>query len=442
MKIQLSDHFTCGRLLRFTLPSVIMMVFTSIYGVVDGLFVSNIVGKTPFAAVNLTMPFLMILGGVGFMVGTGGSALVARTLGEGDKPRANRYFSMLILFTVISGVAVSALGAAVLRPVLLLMGATDELLDDCLLYGRINLAFNTAFMLQNVFQSLLITAEKPKLGLAFTVAAGVTNMALDALFIGVLRWGVAGAALATGVSQCVGGVLPLAYFLRPNGSLLRLTSARMEARPLLKACANGSSEMMSNISSSIVGMVYNLQLLALAGENGVAAYGVLMYVQFIFVAMFIGYAIGSAPVVSFHYGAGHSGELRGLKRRSLAIMTAAGGVMALLAQLMADPVARVFVGYDAELLAMTSRAFRLFALSFLLAGVNIFLSSFFTALNNGAISAAISFLRTLVFQLFFVFALPALLGLDGIWLAAVAAEIAAAALSLAFLAANRKKYRY
>ena len=424
------------------LPSIVMMIFTSIYGMVDGLFVSNFVGKTAFAAINLVMPFIMILGGVGFMIGTGGSALVAKTLGQQEPEDANRYFSMMIILTVLSGAVLTAIGLIFMRPISYLLGATDAMIDDCVRYGRTVLAFVIAFMLQNVFQSFLITAEKPRLGLLATVAAGVTNMALDALFIAGFKWGVVGAAVATGLSQCVGGVLPLIYFLRPNSSRLRLVKTRLELRPILKACGNGSSELMSNISGSLVSMLYNFQLLAYAGENGVAAYGVLMYVQFIFVAIFVGYAIGSAPIVGYHYGAENHAELRNMLTKSIRLMSAGGVLLTVLAIALAAPLARIFVGYDAELFEMTRHAFCLFAFSFLMAGFNIFTSSFFTALNNGAISAAISFLRTLVFQTLCVLLLPALFGLDGIWWAMTVAEVFALGLSILFLATQRRRYHY
>ena len=440
--IRLSDHFSYSKLLRFTLPSIVMMVFTSIYGVVDGLFVSNFVGKTAFASVNLVMPFVMILGGMGFMLGTGGTALVSKILGEGDPDSANRTFSMMVLFTLALGAVLSAAGIVFMRPVSRFLGATDAMMDDCVLYGRIVTGFTFAFMLQNVFQSFFIAAEKPKLGLKVTVAAGLTNMVLDALFIAVFKWGVAGAAFATGLSQCVGGVLPLVYFLRPNSSLLRLSPTRLRLRPILAACGNGSSELMSNISSSLVSMVYNLQLLRLAGEDGVSAYGVLMYVQFIFISIYIGYSIGCAPVVSYHYGAQNHGELKNLLGKSVLLMGITGVALTALAMALADPLARLFVGYDAELFALTSHAFRLFAWSFLLAGFNIFASGFFTALNNGAVSAAISFLRTLVFQAGSVVVLPILLGVDGIWWAITSAEIFAFIISGVFLVLKRNKYHY
>ena len=358
--IRLSDHFTYGKLLRFTLPSICMMVFTSIYGVVDGLFVSNFVGKTPFAAVNLVMPFVMILGGMGFMIGTGGTALVSKLLGEGKQEEAHRTFSMLVLFTLLLGAVLSAVGILTMPAVSRLLGASDAMMADCILYGRIVTGFTFAFMLQNVFQSFFIAAEKPRLGLFVTVAAGITNMVLDALFIAVFDWGVAGAAIATGLSQCVGGVLPLIYFLRPNTSLLRLRPAALRLRPILQSCGNGSSELMSNISSSLVGMLYNFQLMRLIGEDGVSAYGVLMYVQFIFVAIFIGYSIGSAPVVSFHYGAQHHSELKNLLRKSALLMAIGGVTLTVLARVLAAPLSRLFVGYDASLYALTTHAFRLF----------------------------------------------------------------------------------
>ena len=440
--IRLSDHFSYAKLLRFTLPSICMMVFTSIYGVVDGLFVSNFAGKTPFAAINLVMPFIMILGGMGFMIGTGGTALVSKLLGEGKKDEAHSTFSMMVLFTLLLGLVLSAVGFLTMRPVSYFLGATDAMIDDCVLYGRIVTGFTFAFMLQNVFQSFFIAAEKPRLGLIVTVAAGVTNMVLDALFIAVFDWGVAGAAIATGLSQCVGGVLPLIYFLRPNDSLLRMRPTALRLRPILQACGNGSSELMSNISSSLVGMLYNFQLMRLIGADGVSAYGVLMYVQFIFVAIFIGYSIGSAPVVSFHFGAQNHDELKSLLRKSVLLMSSGGVLLTVAARLLATLLAHLFVGYDAVLFDLTTHAFRLFSWSFLLAGFNIFTSGFFTALNNGAISAAISFLRTLVFQTASVLILPLLLGVDGIWWAITVAEIFAFLISLLFLFLKRNKYHY
>ena len=441
-QIQLSDHFTYQKLLRFVLPSIVMMVFTSIYGVVDGLFVSNFAGKTPFAAINLVMPFIMVLGGIGFMIGTGGTALVSKVLGEGEPEKAKRYFTMMILFTLLVGAVLTVFGVTMMEKVARFFGATDEMLHDCVLYGRIVISFTAAFMLQNVFQSFLIAAEKPKLGLIATVAAGVTNMALDALFIAGFHWGVAGAAIATGLSQCVGGLFPLIYFLRPNSSKLRLVRTKLELRPILNACGNGSSELMSNISSSIVSMIYNFQLLKYIGEDGISAYGVLMYVQFVFIAIDFGYSIGCAPIVGFHFGAQNHTELKNMLGKSVKLMCGAGVVMAVLAQVLAAPLARLFVGYDEVLYRLTCHAFRLFSVAFLFAGFNIFASSFFTALNNGLISAVISFLRTLVLQTSSVILLPLIFGVDGIWYAITAAEIFATTISVIFLFAKRKKYHY
>ncbi len=440
--ISLSDHFTYKKLLRFTLPSIIMMVFTSIYGVVDGLFVSNFAGKTSFAAINLVMPFIMILGGIGFMIGTGGTALVSKVLGEGDREKANRYFSMMIMLTAILGVILTVIGIVFMRPVAYFLRATDEMIDDCVIYGRIVIGFTVSFMLQNVFQSFLIAAEKPKLGLIATVAAGVTNMILDALFIAVFKWGVAGAAIATGISQCVGGIFPFIYFIRPNTSLLRLVKTKLEFRPLINACANGSSELMSNISSSLVSMLYNWQLMNYIGEDGVSAYGVLMYVQFIFIAIYVGYAIGCAPIVGYHYGAQNDSELKNMLKKSTILMGGSGIVLTALAMALSAPLSKIFVGYDEGLYNLTMHAFKLFSFSFLLAGFNIFVSSFFTALNNGGISATVSFLRTLVFQTASVIILPLFLDIDGIWWAITVAEVFAFIISLTFLIAKRKKYRY
>lgn len=442
MKIQLSDHFTYQKLLRFCFPSMVMMIFTSIYGVVDGLFVSNFVGKTSFAALNLIFPFLMILGGLGFMIGTGGSALVAKVLGEQKEERAKEYFSMMIKATIILGITTTIIGIIFIEPIAVLLGATGNMVHECVVYGRWILLFNTAFMLQNVFQSFLVAAEKPKLGLMATVASGITNMVLDALLVGVFRWGLSGAALATGISQCVGGILPLIYFMRPNSSLLHLKKTHLDMRVLLKACGNGASELMTNISSSIVAMLYNFQLLRLVGEDGIAAYGVVMYIQFVFIAIFIGYAIGTAPIISYHYGACHHDELKSLLKKSLLMLSVAGVAMFVLANVLAMPFSKIFVGYDEGLLQMTNHAFKIFAYSFLLAGINIFVSSFFTALNNGAISAGVSFMRTLVFQLLSVLLLPIIFGLDGVWLATTVAEGLAFIISLGCLWWKKDQYHY
>ncbi len=442
MKIKLSDHFTYSKLLRFVFPSIIMMIFTSIYGVVDGLFVSNFAGKTAFASINLVMPFVMILGGIGFMIGTGGTALVSKVLGEGKKEKANKIFTMMIIFTLLLGTLLSVIGVVSMPWVADFLGATEEMMADCILYGRIVTGFTVAFMLQNVFQSFLIAAEKPKLGLLATVLAGVTNMALDAIFIIVFKWGVAGAAIATGLSQCVGGIFPLIYFSRDNSSLLQLTNTKLEIKPILNACGNGSSELMSNISSSVVSMIYNFQLMKYVGEDGVSAYGVLMYVQFIFVAIYIGYAIGCAPITGYHFGAQNHGELKNMLRKSAFLSAISGVVLTILAIVLSSPLAKLFVGYDEELYELTRHAFSLFAYSFLLAGFNIFTSSFFTALNNGAVSAAISFMRTLIFQTSSVLILPIFLGVDGIWWAITVAEVFAFILSLIFLFAKREKYHY
>ncbi|MCH4207922.1 MAG: MATE family efflux transporter [Solobacterium sp.] len=441
-KIQLSEHFTYSKLFRFVLPSIIMMVFTSIYGVVDGLFVSNYVGKTPFAAVNLIMPFIMILGAVGFMIGTGGSALTARTLGEGKKELADRYFSMAVLLTIVSGITISVLGLIFLEPIAYWMGATADMIDYCLLYGRILLCSTTMYMLQNVFQSFLVAAEKPKLGLIFTIAAGVTNMVLDALFMAVFNWGLAGAAAATVISESIGGLLPLIYFLRKNNSRLHLVRTKLEWHPVVRMCSNGASEFMSTTAGSLVSILYNSQLMMYAGEDGVAAYGVMMYVYFVFAGMFMGYAVGSAPIVSYHYGASHRDEVKNMLHKSLKIMIITGIAMLVLAQALSGTIASIFVGYDAELCAFTKHAFSIYSWNFVLCGINVYASSFFTALNNGGISAAISFIRTLVFEMACVLILPRFFGIDGIWAALPLAEVLSFFVSAGFLIKNRKRYHY
>lgn len=442
MNIQLSDHFDYKKLLKYTFPSIIMLVFTSIYGVVDGFFVSNFAGKTPFTAVNFIMPVLMILGCLGFMFGTGGGALIAKTLGEGDKEKASSLFSMLVYISIACGVVLLFFGFLFIRPIAGLLGAEGQLLEDCVTYGHIILLALPAFILQYEFQCLFATAEKPQLGLFVSVAAGMTNIILDGILVAALGLGLEGAAVATAISQCVGGIVPLVYFSRKNSSLLRLGRAVFDGRAFLKICTNGSSELMSNISMSVVSMLYNVQLIKYAGEDGVAAYGVLMYVNMIFLAVFIGYSVGTAPVVSYHFGAGNHPELKSLLRKSFVIIGVFSVLMFGAAEILAKPIAMIFVGYDQELLQMTLRGFVIYSFSFLFAGTAIFGSSFFTSLNDGLTSALISFLGTLLFQAAAVLILPLLWGIDGIWMSMIVAELAAAATCVLFLGIKKKKYHY
>ena len=441
--IQLSDHFTYQKLLRFTIPSIGMMIFTSIYGVVDGFFISNFVGKTAFAAVNLIIPFTMIIGGVGAMLGVGGSALVAKTLGEGDQRRACRYFTMMLLLMAMTSVVLTAIGIAVLRPVGYLFGATDSMIGDVVTYGTICLLFNLALHAQYTFQSYLIVAEKPNFALLVVIAAGVSNMMLDFLFMAVLKLGVAGAALATGLSQCVGGLVPFFWFLsKRNTSALRLVKTKMEWRPILHACGNGLSEMLSSVSGSITGILYNRQLMTYAGEDGVAAYGVVMYAAFIFIGVFAGYSQGSSPIMGYHYGAQNHKEMKNVLKRSMVLLASSAVALTAAAILLARPLASIFVGYDAELLEMTSRAFRICAVPFLVMWFNVYTSSFFTALNDGPVSAAISFMRALVLPVICILVMPLLWRIDGVWYSLVASEVLGVIVSLFFMLTKREKYGY
>ncbi len=440
--IQLSDHFHYRRLLRFTMPAILMLIFTSVYSIVDGFFVSNFTGKTPFAAVNFIMPLLMILGCAGFMFGTGGGALIAKTMGVGDRKGANKLFSLVVYAAALSGVILAIFGIVFLRLLALLMGADGQLLEDSIVYGRIILLALPFYVLQYEFQCLFAAAEKPKLGLYVTVAAGIINMVLDALFVAILHWGLAGAAAATAISQFAGGIVPIIYFTRRNDSPLRLGKCRFDGFALVKTCTNGSSELMSNISMSVVSMLFNIQLMKYAGENGIAAYGVLMYVSMIFQAVFIGYSVGAAPVISYNYGAQNCEELKSLRQKSMLLIAVFSVAMLAAGQLLAQPLSLLFVGYDEALMELTVHAFTIFSFSFLLSGFSIWGASFFTALNDGLISALISFLRTFLFQCAAVLIFPLFWGLDGIWYAVVAAELLAAAMTALFLLAKKKKYRY
>lgn len=442
MNIQLSEHFSYQKLIRFTIPTIVMMIFTSIYGVVDGIFVSNCVGSEAFAAVNLIMPALMILGSIGFMFGTGGSALVSKTIGEGKKEEANRYFSMLIYLLMLISIVFTVIGILVIKPVSRLLGADEGMMGDCIIYGTTLLLFILPFSLQNAFQSFLIVAEKPTFGLVITVIAGISNMVLDFVFIYVLKMGVFGAALATGISQTIGAIVPFIYFMRKNNSPLHLTKTKWEGTAIWKTCVNGSSEMLTNLSMSLVNMLFNMQLMKYAGADGVVAYGIIMYVGFIFSGTYLGYSIGTAPIIGYHYGAENTEELKSLLQKSLKLIIFTSLIMTGLAEVLSSILASIFVSYDVGLLEMTTRAIRLFALSYLVSGINIFSSSFFTALNDGVVSAIISFLRTLVFQILMIFALPLIWKLDGIWVSVLFAELLALIVSISFLIGKRKKYHY
>lgn len=442
MKIQLSEHFTYKKLIKFTIPTIIMMIFTSIYGIVDGIFVSNFVGSNAFAAVNLIMPALMILGTIGFMIGTGGSALVSKTIGEGKIEKANEYFSMLVYLLILVGFIFTIIGVVLVKPITTLLGANQTMFADCVTYGRTLLLFLIPFVLQNCFQSFLIVAEKPTFGLIISIVSGVSNMLLDFLFMYVFKLGVFGAAIATGISQLIGCIIPILYFMQKNDSPLKLVKARFEAKAILQSCVNGSSEMLTNLSMSLVNMLYNMQLMKYVGADGVVAYGIIMYVGFIFSGTYFGYAIGTAPIIGYHYGAENTDELKNLLKKSIKLIAITSLIMTALAEILSKLLATIFVSYNVELLAMTTNAIRLFAISYLISGFNIFASSFFTALNNGIVSASISFLRTLLFEVAMILLLPMIWGLNGIWLAVVFAEVLALVVSVIFLYCNKKKYQY
>lgn len=440
--IELSEHFSYKKLIVFTIPTITMMIFYSIYGVVDGIFVSNVVGNDAFASVNLIYPAVMILASVGSMIGAGGSALVSKTLGEGNKPLANRYFSMLIYFIIISGIILAGIGFLNCRNLAVLLGAKDNLIDICVTYGQTLFIVLPFFMLQNTFQSFLIVAERPKMGLMVSIISGVINMIFDFLFVYVLQMGVFGAALATGLGQMFGSIFPLCYFVFNKDGILKLVPTKFELMPILNACSNGSSEMVSNISMSLVNILYNYQLMQYAGKDGVIAYGIIMYVSFIFIAAYLGYAIGTAPIISYHFGAKNYDELKSLFSKSIRIVSIASIVMTILAECSSGLLANIFVSYDPKLMDMTINAIMIYSLSFILAGFNIFSSSFFTALNDGLVSAIISFLRTLIFQIAMVFLLPIIFDLNGIWLSVVVAEVISSIISVIFLFAKRNKYHY
>lgn len=442
MRIQLSDHFTYGKLLRFVFPAIVTMIFTSIYSIVDGLFVSNFVGKTSFAALNLIFPLLMVLGTVGFMIGSGGSAIIGKTLGEKKQDLANQYFSMLVITTFLCGIAFSVIGQLFIRQIAIFLGAKGAMIEECVIYARILLGSLPFFMLQHVFHLFFVVAEKSKLDLWITVFSGIVNIILDALFIIVFQWGLAGAAVATAIGQVIGGTLPVLYFIRKNDSLLRFSKTTFYGRVLLKTITNGSSELLSNIATSIVTMLYNYQLMRFVGEDGVAAYGVILYTAFIFSAIFIGYASGSAPIISYNYGARNETELKNMFRKSMVFYWITGVAMTVFAIAVSKQLVHFFVKSDNQLFELTLHGLKLYSVSFLICGFNIYASAFFTALNNGIASATISTLRTLVFGSGSIIILPQIWEIDGIWLAITVAETLSLFVSAAFMVCNRKKYHY
>jgi len=442
MAVQLNDHFTYKKLFKAVIPSVLMMVFISIYSIVDGLFVSNVVGDTAFASLNLIYPVLMIVGAIGFMIGTGGSALVSKTLGEGNKEKANQYFSMFIWLTLILGVIVSTILFIFTPTLTVLLGAEEDMIDYCITYGRICLIFQTCFIVQNAFQAFFVTAEKPHLGLYLSLASGICNIILDALFIVGFNMGIAGAALATGISQFIGAVVPIFYFGIKKDLIIKLGKPIFKIKPIIQGCVNGISELVTNISASIVSIIYNYQLLALAGQDGVSSYGVILYIQFIFLAIYFGYSMGTAPIIGFNYGANNKNELQNIYKKSLKIIGITGIILVGVSELLAKPLSMIFVSYNQELLELTVRGFRIYAISFVICGFNIFSSAFFTALNNGLVSLLLSLGRTFVFQIIAVIIWPLILGIDGIWISIIFSEFLALIATILFFIFMNKRYSY
>ena len=442
MTDKLNRHYSYGGLIKYAAAPAAMMIFTSLYTVVDGFFISNLAGKTAFAAVNLVIPYWMIMCGFGFMFGAGASALCGMLLGEQRRDLANQAFTSIVMASVLFSIVLMIIGLVTLRPVCELMGADAAMMPPCITYGNIVFAFLPTMFLQSLFQPLFSTMQKPALGFYFTLGAGLSNMVLDWVFVGLFGWGVAGAAFATGIGTVVGGVLPLIYVARSHSLTLQLVKCRISMHDVLKSAGNGSSELLSNVSQSVISIFFNWQLLRYAGETGVAAYGIMMYVGFIFVALSMGYMVAVSPLISYQYGAQHHHELTSLYKKSLIICAVSGIIMFIAAELLAEPLARFFGGYDPELYKMTVHGFRIVCILFLLSGFNIFATAFFTALNNGLISGMLAFCRTFLFQLICIFVLPELFGLEGIWLSCVTAEVFALIVSIITLKLQKRRYHY
>ena len=424
-------------------PMVLMMMVISVYSIVDGFFISNYAGSDAFAGMNLIWPAIALVGALGLMLGTGGSALVSKTLGEGDPEKARRIFSILIRITIIAGTLIAAVMFAIMPWLARTLGSDEAMLPYAVLYGRILIIVLPAYMLQMEFQPFFMAAEKPQFGTVLSIVCGVVNIALDALFVAVFGWGLTGAAIASSVSLLTGGCYPLWYFSsRRNTTRLWMVRCPFDWQSILKSCSNGMSEFVGNIALSIIGICYNWQLMQYIGADGVSAYGIIMYLGFIFASVFIGYNMGISQVISYNFGAGDKVELKSLLHKSLVIVGVSGVLMTTASEITANGISRIFVGYDESLCALTSHATGIYMLSFLICGFNMFVSAWFTALNNGVVSAAAAFVRTLVFELASVFVLPAFLGIEGIWHSVNVAEILALILSVVLLAAFRKRYGY
>lgn len=444
MKIQISDHFTFKKLIRFVLPSIAMIIATSLYGNVDGFFVTNWVGETPFAAINLSWPLIMIFGGVGFVFGTGGSAVVATALGENEADRANQNFSLIIYFGIALGILLGAIGFIFAPQFGVLLGADGELLKCSIKYMRILFCFTPAFILQNMFQSLCSTASKPKLGLDATIIAGVGNIVLDAIFIVGLKWGLVGAAIGTAMSQFFGGIVPLIFFARENDTNFKLCIPKFHRKVITKTCTNGVSEFVNNLTLSIVIILYNLKLMEIAGQNGVNAFGIIQYINFTFISVFIGIVMGSAPIISFNNGANDYAELQNVFKKEVTLLLSSGVILFGLAELLSKPFVYVFIQENKELFDMSVHGLRIFCIAFLLMGFNMLGSSLFTALENGGISAVIAFIRSFVFPIAALYTIPTLLGntLDSVWICQIIIEAFSFVMVLSFILGFRKRYKY
>lgn len=442
MSYKISEHFNIKKIIIFTLPSIGMMLISSIYGVVDGFFVSNYIGSNAFAAVNIVWPFEMILGSFGLMIGAGGSALVSKTMGEQKYDLANRYFSMLIIFVIIFGMFISILGIIFNPYIIHLLDLDQETINNCNIYANVLFIFLIFFMLQNIFQSFNIVASKPEMGIITMILSGITNILLDYIFIVILNMGIFGAALATGLSQFAGAIVPFIFFINKNSTLLRIKFVKIDFKIILKTSYNGISEMLSSISFSLVSILYNIILLSYIGINGVNAYGVILYISYIFISIYFGYSMGISPIISYNYGAKNKKELNNIFNISLVLICSVSILLTFIGYIFAKQLSSIFVNYDKELLNLTTHALHINVFSFLFCGYNIFASSLFTALNNGTVSLILSFLRSLIIQVVCILTIPILFGSEGIWFAGVVSDIISLIISIIFIFKYRNKYGY
>lgn len=428
-------------LLKFALPSVIMMMVMGLYSMVDSMFVSRFVSTNALSAINVVYPVINLLIGLGVMLASGGSAVIAAKMGAGKTDEARRDFSMIVTIGLASSIVIAVAGLIFIRPIVTFLGASELLVDYAVTYLAIILMFAPANMLQMLFQMFFVTAGRPGLGLTFIIGAGLVNAVLDYVFIVPLGMGIAGAALATGIGYLIPAAAGLIFFFGKKKELY-FTKPKFSAAVLGSSCSNGSSEMVSNLSMAVVTLVFNRIMMNLAGEDGVAAVTIVMYAQFLLSSIFMGFSLGVQPVISFHHGAGNRRNLKGIYRHCIVFIAIAAVSVFAVAMTLGPTLTTIFTPKDTNVWTLAVRGFMILPFCFLLEGFSIYASAAFTALGDGKTSALISFLRTFLFILTGLLTLPLAFGIDGVWLAVPVAELCSVLVVIGCVLWHKAKGRF